>query len=103
MTGSRWDSAYEGEELTVYVGAPGKKAGDNTDLTLVATQYHGEAASWSREIGRAEGREKMRSRFPAVCRASTWSTEVRFMCAIPEEGCRGIRNPCKRRNEDTGS
>ncbi len=45
-------SAYEGEELTVYVGAPGKKAGDNTDLTLVATQYHGEAASWSREIGR---------------------------------------------------
>lgn len=35
-----------GEEVTVYVGSPGKSTGDSTNVRLVFTQYHGEASSW---------------------------------------------------------
>ncbi|MBT9778232.1 hypothetical protein GPL15_17170 [Clostridium sp. MCC353] len=43
-------SANAGETIVVYVGAPGKKTGDSTELKLIATQYHGED-SWSKELG----------------------------------------------------
>ncbi len=38
--------AYSGEKIKVYVGNPNKKIGDSTDLRLIATQYHAEAAYW---------------------------------------------------------
>lgn len=38
-------TAAAGEEITVYVGHNTKRTGDNTNLQLVATQYHAEAAS----------------------------------------------------------
>lgn len=42
--------AHAGEEIVVYVGSPNKKTGDNTNIYLVATQYHGEANKWSEVI-----------------------------------------------------
>ena len=38
-------TAAAGEEITVYVGHNSKRAGDGTNLQLVSTQYHSEAAS----------------------------------------------------------
>lgn len=38
-------TAYAGEEITVYVGHNSKRTGDNTNIQLVATQYHAEASS----------------------------------------------------------
>ncbi len=38
-------TAAAGEEITVYVGHNSKRAGDSTNLQLVSTQYHSEAAS----------------------------------------------------------
>ncbi|MCI8373720.1 MAG: PEGA domain-containing protein [Lachnospiraceae bacterium] len=38
-------TAAAGEEITVYVGHNTKRTGDNTNLQLVATQYHAEASS----------------------------------------------------------
>lgn len=43
-------TAYAGEEITVYVGHNSKKTGDSTNLQLVATQYHSEAASVSKVV-----------------------------------------------------
>lgn len=37
-------AALAGEQVVIYVGSPGKRSGDNTNLTLYATQYHGEAS-----------------------------------------------------------
>lgn len=42
-------TAAAGEQIVVYVGSPGKKTGDSTNLSLVATQYHGES-SWSTTV-----------------------------------------------------
>ena len=42
--------ARSGEVLNVYVGSTGKKTGDNTNLRLVATQYHAEASAWSKTV-----------------------------------------------------
>lgn len=44
-------SAAAGEELTVYVGHSQKRTGDNTQLQLVATQYHSESSPMFRAIG----------------------------------------------------
>lgn len=35
-------AALAGEKVIIYVGAPGKQPGDDTNLDLYATQYHGE-------------------------------------------------------------
>ncbi len=43
-------TAAAGEEITVYVGHNYKRTGDNTNLQLVATQYHAEAASMSQVV-----------------------------------------------------
>ncbi|MBU9728509.1 fibronectin type III domain-containing protein [Diplocloster modestus] len=43
-------AARSGETLNVYVGSTGKKTGDNTNLRLVATQYHAEASAWSKTV-----------------------------------------------------
>ncbi|MBM7710053.1 fibronectin type III domain-containing protein [Enterococcus lemanii] len=40
-------SAKAEEEVTIYVGSPGKKVGDNTPLTLVPTQYNAETKNLS--------------------------------------------------------
>ncbi|MFR5190366.1 MAG: hypothetical protein ACLTEH_03870, partial [Clostridia bacterium] len=42
--------AYSGETINIYVGSPNKKTGDNTNLSLVATQYHAEASSWIKTV-----------------------------------------------------
>ena len=39
-------TAYAKEKIKIYVGNPNKKIGQNTDLKLVSTQYHAEAAYW---------------------------------------------------------
>ena len=51
-------TAEAGEQLVVYVGAPGKKAGASTELQLVFTQHHAESTELSKtqslKIGRNE-------------------------------------------------
>ena len=52
-------SAGAGETVVVYVGSNKGKTGDNTDLTLVYSQYHAESSSFVREsqklkVGRNE-------------------------------------------------
>lgn len=44
-------SAAAGEQITVYVGHNTKKTGENTNLQLVATQYHAEATNMARVLG----------------------------------------------------
>lgn len=39
-----------GEEISVYVGHNAKRTGDSTNLQLVSTQYHSEAASMSKVV-----------------------------------------------------
>lgn len=43
-------TAMAGESLVVYVGSPGKKTGDSTNLSLIATQCHGESSAWSTTV-----------------------------------------------------
>lgn len=43
-------SAYEGEELAVYVGRENTAAGAKTQLRLIATQYHAESGSWNKVV-----------------------------------------------------
>ena len=43
-------SAHAGEELVVYVGRDDAELGANTNLNLIATQYHAESGSWSRVV-----------------------------------------------------
>ena len=38
---------YSGEKIVIYVGNPKLKTGDNTNLQLIATQYHAEASKWN--------------------------------------------------------
>lgn len=45
-------SAGAGENVVVYVGSNKGKTGDNTDLTLVYSQYHAEASSFVQESQR---------------------------------------------------
>lgn len=45
-------TAMAGDTVLVYVGSPGKKTGDSTNLNLVGTQYHGESSAWHRGLGR---------------------------------------------------
>lgn len=42
--------AHEGEELAVYVGRENAAMGANTQVRLIATQYHAESGNWSKEI-----------------------------------------------------
>lgn len=44
-------TALAGDTVLVYVGSPGKKTGDNTNLRLIGTQYHGEFSAWQRGLG----------------------------------------------------
>lgn len=44
-------TAAAGEAVTVYVGHHTKRTGENTDLQLVATQYHAESSPMSQVIG----------------------------------------------------
>lgn len=43
-------TAHEGEELVVYVGRDGAKVGSNSELKLIATQFHAESGTWSKEV-----------------------------------------------------
>lgn len=43
-------AALAGEQIVVYVGAAGKRPGDNTNLALYATQYHGEASHFQKKV-----------------------------------------------------
>ncbi len=43
-------SAYEGEELVIYVGHDRLKTGSNSALKLIATQYHAEAGAFASEV-----------------------------------------------------
>lgn len=42
--------AAEGEQLKVFVGGSNKTAGSNSELRLIATQYHAESSSWSKTV-----------------------------------------------------
>lgn len=44
-------TAMAGETVLVYVGSPDKKTGDNTNLSLMGTQYYGESSAWHRNLG----------------------------------------------------
>lgn len=44
-------TAAAGDTVTVYVGHNTKKTGENTNLQLVATQYHAESGSLARVVG----------------------------------------------------
>lgn len=44
-------SAYAGQELVIYVGNPGMKTGQNSSLSLVATQQHAEASGFAKTVG----------------------------------------------------
>lgn len=37
---------YSGEKIVIYVGNPKLKIGDNTNLQVIATQYHAESGKW---------------------------------------------------------
>ena len=43
--------ASEGDKLVIYVGANGKNIGDNTELNLIATQYHAESGEVMVDLG----------------------------------------------------
>ena len=43
-------TAAAGEEIMVYVGHNTKKTGENTELKLIATQYHAEASAMAKEV-----------------------------------------------------
>lgn len=43
-------TAHEGEELVLYVGKEGAKVGQNTNLRLVATQFHAESGKWHQQV-----------------------------------------------------
>lgn len=43
-------SAYAGERVVIYVGHNTKKTGENTNIKLVATQYHGESGSVKTDV-----------------------------------------------------
>ena len=43
-------AALAGEKVVVYVGAPGRRTGDNTNLDLYATQYHSEASHLQKKV-----------------------------------------------------
>lgn len=43
-------SAHEGEELAVYVGRPNTAIGANTQVRLIASQYHAESGNWNKVI-----------------------------------------------------
>lgn len=42
--------AHEGEELAVYVGRENTAAGANTNVRLIAAQYHAESGSWNKVV-----------------------------------------------------
>lgn len=43
-------TAHEGEELVVYVGRDGATTGSNSELKLIATQFHAESGTWTKEV-----------------------------------------------------
>ena len=43
-------TAYEGEQIVVYVGHNQLKTGSNSALKLIATQYHAESGSFAKEV-----------------------------------------------------
>lgn len=43
-------TAYEGEQVVIYVGHDKLKTGSNSALKLIATQYHAEAGSFASEV-----------------------------------------------------
>ncbi len=45
-------SASAGDEVVIYVGHPTKKTGENSDLYLIATQYHTPANDLSQQVAR---------------------------------------------------
>lgn len=43
-------TAHEGEDLVIYVGRDGAKVGSNSDLKLIATQFHAESGTWMKDV-----------------------------------------------------
>ena len=43
-------TAHEGEKLILYVGKDDAKLGSNSNVKLIATQYHGESGVWYKEV-----------------------------------------------------
>lgn len=43
-------TAHEGEELAIYVGRSNTAVGANTQLRLIASQYHAESGSWNKMV-----------------------------------------------------
>lgn len=43
-------TAHTGEELVLYVGKNGANVGDNSNVKLIATQFHAESRTWSKEV-----------------------------------------------------
>ena len=43
-------TAYEGEQIVVYVGHDRLKTGSNSELKLIATQYHAESGAFASEV-----------------------------------------------------
>ncbi len=43
-------TAYEGEQVVIYVGHESLKTGSNSNLKLIATQYHAEAGAFASEV-----------------------------------------------------
>lgn len=43
-------TAHEGEELAIYVGRENAAIGSNTQVRLIATQYHAESGNWSKVV-----------------------------------------------------
>ena len=43
-------TAHAGEQLVVYVGKDGANVGANSDVKLIATQFHAESGTWYKEV-----------------------------------------------------
>lgn len=43
-------TAKAGDQLIVYVGGSNKTAGSNSDLSLIATQWHAESGTWNKTV-----------------------------------------------------
>lgn len=43
-------TAHEGEQLIIYVGRDDAKVGSNSNLKLIATQFHAESGTWFKEV-----------------------------------------------------
>lgn len=80
-------SANAGEKIVIYVGREGAALGSNTDLRLVATQYHAESGQLSKDLGQLKvGRNEIT--IPAI---TTNDTELGGALYIQYTGNAGAK------------